>query len=85
MPSDLRRWWLQVDVVEQEGVAEAVAGEEALVAVVVAVAALAAGLPVAGGHGLTQEALVPSFLTHCFALWAACRSWVIAQHSFCTF
>ena len=44
--------WLQVDVVEQEEVAEAVAGEEASVAAVVAVAALAAGLPVAGGHAL---------------------------------
>ena len=60
---------------EQEEVAEAVAGEEALVAaVVVAVAALAAGLPVAGGHDLTQSASVPSFLTHSPAQMAACAN-----------
>ena len=70
-PSSSRRLWLQVDVVEQGEVAEAVVGEEASAAAVVAVAALVAGRPVAGGHGLTQSALVPS-LTHKIAQMAAC-------------
>ena len=74
LPSSSRRLLMQVDVVEQEEVAEAVAGGEALVAAVVAVAALAAGLPVAGGYGLCIAECSASLLTHIHAQMDACAN-----------
>ena len=60
---------------EQEEVAEAVAGEEALVAAVVAAAALAAGLLVAGRHSLTQVLhFMPFFLIQNLAEVVACAN-----------